>query len=269
MCFEFQDDFLAYTSPYKNTYWDDTKIKGGHFRNLLYLVQDFANQSNFRQFYAQNKEYYHQLIERQSALMPIQQMWDWLEKEFPQKLQHYKIVFSPLIVGSHSTQKFYHGFFRNPDYQECIMFINSPESLDSNDKYSEKLKEGLMSGIVFTEIDHNYVNPSSHAVIDKIKQLISDKGIWATAKAQKNYRSEYAIFNEYMTHSLFCLYIEDNYETELANQVIQKRIALMNRRGFSNFESFNQRLLDFRKQYPSKSIYFAYKEIINLMEEIK
>ena len=199
--------------------------------------------------------------------MPIQNMWQWLEKEFPQRMNAYKIIFSPLIGGSHSTQRFYNGFFQNPDYEECIMFVNSPSSLDEESEYSEQLKEGLMSGIVFTEIDHNYVNPTSKKNRGSIKTLIQNKDFWATAKAQNNYGSEYAIFNEYMTHSLFCLYVKENYPTKIAEQIIENRVQLMNRRGFIRFQSFNDRLLEFTANRTQK-IVESYADIIELMKGI-
>ena len=267
-CFNFKDNYLEYDSPYKHIYWDNSNILGGEFRNLLYLIQDFAIESNFRAFYTANLAYYEKLKARQSELLPINRMWDWLEKEFPYKMDYYKIVFSPLIGGSHSTKKIRKGFFREPEFQEIIMFINSPERIDSRKDYSEKLKEGLTSGIVFTEIDHNYVNPASYEYIKKIKSLISDKDFWAAKNAQQNYSSEYAIFNEYMTHSLFCLYILENYAENIAKQVIEKRINLMERRGFPKFKEFNAALVRLMRNR-NKPIYNSYENIIEAMQAIK
>ncbi len=269
ICFEFdKNGFLRYSTPYKHAWWDNSEIRGGEFRNLLYLIQDFSDKSRFREFYSVNQEYYLSLQKRQKELQPITRMWEWLEKEFPQKYDHYKIVFSPLIEGSHSTQKFYKGNFKDPIYQECIMFVNSSESIDSNSDYSEELRKGLLSGIVFTEIDHNYVNPTSRQNIQMIKELIIDKDKWATVEVQQNYRSEYAIFNEYMTHSLFCLYITENYTEKVKHKIIEKRIELMESRGFPKFKDFNNILI---KQLKNRNgtIYSKYLEIIEEMKTIK
>lgn len=267
ICYRFQDGFLVHDTPYKHVFGDDIGGKGGEFRALLYLVQDFAAQSRFQDFFAQHKTYYESLEKRQAELLPVKQMWTWMEKEFPQRKDSYKVYFSPLIEGSHSTQQFYKGYFREPEFQECVMFINAPEGLDVRNGYSEKLKEGLMSGIVFTEIDHNYVNPTSGEYIDAVKTLISDKNFWATAAAQQNYQSEYAIFNEYMTHALFCLYVSEIYDKVIADQVIEKRIALMERRGYPQFKAFNAQLLQMMKNR-DKTVYEAYGAIIEAMHEI-
>ena len=268
ICFSFIEDYLEYNTPYKHVYWDDSNIKGGQFRNMLYLIQDFVKESNFRLFYKNNQEYYNSLINRQKELLPLRQMWNWIENEFPQKMDSYKVVFSPLIEGSHSTQKFIKGYFGYPEFQECIMFINSAEHLDNNSAYSDKLREGLMSGIVFTEIDHNYVNPTSDENIDLIRELMKDKDFWATKNAQQNYPSEYSIFNEYMTHSIFCLYALENYEGKIAKEIVDKRIQLMERRGYPKFSQFNTRLTNMMLNSP-RTIYEAYGEIIDELKNIK
>ncbi len=269
ICFEFGDnDILEYSSPYKHVNWDRSEIMGGEFRNLTYLVQDFVNISNYRKFFLSNKAYYEKLEKRLSELQPIDKMRKWLEKEFPFKFDAFKVVFSPLIVGSHSTQNFFKGFFKNPDFKECIMFVNSSESIDLNNQYSEALKEGLMSGIVFTEIDHNYVNPSSSKNAILIKELLKNKNFWATANAQQIYSSENAIFNEYMTHSLFCIYVSENYSKSDANAIINDRIKLMAKRGFSKFDEFNITLGSILKNR-TKTVYELYPEIINQMQNIK
>lgn len=268
VCYQFNNLYLTYSSPYKNVIYDKADLEGGHFKNLLYLVQDFANKSNFKKFYTEHLSYYNQLKKRQLELLPIRKMWDWLEREFPNKQDSYKIIFSPLIGGSHSTQRFTKGYFREPEFQESVMFINSSEGIDRQTGYSEKMKEGLNSGIVFTEIDHNYVNPMSDLFLKEIKVLMGNKDFWATKETQKNYRSEYAIFNEYMTHSLFCLYISENYEDTVSKQVIDNRIALMERRGFSKFKEFNGILMKLMLNR-SKRLYESYGSIINEMNMLR
>lgn len=269
ICYKFEDNnLIEYSTQFKHVYSDNTYIQGGEFRSLLYLIQDFINQTNYRSFYKRNIKYYNKLESRQNELLPIQSMWDWLEQEFPQRMDSYKIFFSPLIEGSHSTQKFYKGYFKQPEYLECIMFINSPETIDANTEYSEAVKKGLMSGIVFTEIDHNYVNPTSSNNFNAIKSLLLNKDQWATKEAQEHYQSEYAIFNEYMTHSLFCLYVSERYSEQDRIKIINQRIKLMERRGFIKFDQFNEKLINILKNR-RLTVYEMYPEIIEIMKEIK
>ncbi len=269
MCFKFDENsLLQYSTSYKHVYNDNSDILGGEFRNLLYLVQDFANQTDFRSFYKNNNKYYRKLESRQKKLQPIRKMWKWLEADFPQRYNSYKVIFSPLIEGSHSTQNFFKGSYQKPEFKECLMFINSPENIDFKSEYSERIKEGIMSGIVFTEIDHNYVNPASADNIKAIRDLIKNKDLWATKNAQENYRTEYAIFNEYMTHSLFCLYVKENYKEKEGSEIVNQRIKLMERRGFFKFDQFNEKLIHLLKGR-KKTISEMYPAAIEIMKEIK
>jgi hypothetical protein len=229
-----QSGFLKCNTPYKHVYW----LLGGEFGELLYLVQDFLTQSKFLEFYNAHQPYYNHLCERQRQLQPARKMWTWLEREFPEKYNYYNIVFSPLIGGSHSTQR-----YQSNTFKECIMFINSTETVDMNESTSEKLKEGLMSAILFTEIDHNYVNPTTDIYSDEIKALFSNKDKWATQEAQKHYSSEKSIFNEYMTHAVFCIYAHETFDAKTSAQIINDRNLLMLRRGFPQFDTFQNLLL--------------------------
>jgi hypothetical protein len=270
LCFSIDvDNILQYDTPYKHIRNGPSNIFGGEFRNLLYLIQDFAIQSGFYTFYNAHLPYYQTLEKRQAELLPVQQMWQWLEREFPYRRDAYGVVFSPLIEGSHSTQQLDYGPLSAPDFVECLMFINSSEFIDANPAYSEALKEGLHSGVVFTEIDHNYINPASDEYRPEVKALIADKDFWATEDAQRNYGSESAIFNEYATHSLFCLYVEETYNEATAKKVIADRVRLMERRGFYRFAAFNTAFSSLRKANPSQTIYELYGRMIEEMHAIK
>ena len=270
ICYEFEGDDLIYAEPYAHVWGYSDVMQGGAFRELAYLVQDFAIQSGFRKFYQDNLSYYQSLENREKELMPIDKMWRWLEKEFPIELQSYKVIFSPLIGGSHSTQKFYHGSFINSKFYEVVMFVNSTESIDQHEEYSEKQKEGLMSGIVFTEIDHNYVNPTTSKYRKEVDSLLANLEIWATKDALANYGSAYAVFNEYMTHALFCLYVQDSYPGEVAGFVIQEREALMDKRGFNKFKQFNKIILTkLAKESRRRPVADYYPDVLKQIETIK
>ncbi len=264
-----EDNILQYDTPYKRVGYSPSGVPGGEFRNLLYLVQDFAMESDFYAFFSQHLPYYQALEERQAELLPIHQMWQWVEREFPYRRDVYRIIFSPLIGGSHFTERFENGPIFEPDFVECLMFIDSPEQIDANPAYSEELKEGLRSGVVFTEIDHNYINPASDEYRREVKALIADKDFWATEDAQRSYGSESAIFNEYATHSLFCLYVEETYNEATAKKVIADRVQLMERRGFYRFAAFNTAFSSLRKANPNQTIYELYGKMIQQMHTIK
>jgi hypothetical protein len=120
---------LLFNGPYYYAFGDEL-ADSSLFGKLKPLIEDFAKRSNFRAFYKQNLPYYQQQIERQKALLPMKQMWAWLETQFPKiKYQSYRVVSSPLIGGSHSTQR-----YTSPDngkwFGENVMFICGTDRYD-------------------------------------------------------------------------------------------------------------------------------------------
>ena len=235
---------LLFNGPYYFVFGEDL-ADSTLFGKLKPMVEDFAATSEFRKFYYDNLSFYQKAIEREKELLPVRRMWQWLEEQFPaKKYQSYRVVFSPLIGGSHSTQR-----YSSPDskgwFSENVMFICGADRYDSIKGLSEKQKEGLMSGIVFTEIDHNYVNPVSSQYKAAIDSAFADRKYWVKKGiASDGYGSTMSVFNEYMTHAAFCLYIKDSYEKSIADFVIEDRESLMvNRRGFIRFKEFDRELL--------------------------
>jgi len=206
------------------------------FRNHIKLIEEFAVKSQFRNFYRDNLSYYTHQIEKYREKVPIKKMWLWLEKNFPERYDCYKIVFSPLTYGTHMTQR-----FRDGNFNEILMFISGPEVYEKH--YSGKVEEGLLSRMVFTEIDHNYVNPITDKNIERVKNVFSDFKRW---NKQSGYDSPYATFNEYMTWAVYILYAYENYEREKFASI--KQIVfdqMINSRKFVMFEQFSEKLLEF------------------------
>src|SRR5690606_17543288 len=104
---------------------------------------------------------------------------------------------------------------------ENVMFICGTGRYDSVQSFTEKQREGMMSGVVFTEIDHNYVNPTTDKYRKQVDSIFSNRDYWVKPGVARNYYgSPYAIFNEYMTHAVFCVYIDDVYDQQTADLVI-------------------------------------------------
>lgn len=258
------DTKLLFNGPYYYAYGDEL-ADSSLFGKLLPLVEDFAKLSGFRKFYKNHVSYYEKETSLLRKRLPVRQMWDWLEGQFPKiKFQSYRVVFSPLIGGSHSTQQ-YATFYKKNWFQECVMFICGDRYPPSDKTFSELAKEGLMSGIVFTEIDHNYVNPVSYRYSGKIDSAFGKRAFWATPSPGTDFYTEpMSVFNEYMTHSAFCLYIADTYDATTADLVIQKREELMvHRRSFIYFKEFNRELLRLHKENKEKKLTELYPLILD------
>lgn len=207
------------------------------------LLEDFARISNFETFYNSHKTYYGSLIQLEKRYMPVKTMWQWLEKEFPDKYQSYKVIFSPLINGAHNTDR-----LSANGFTELILYVRSAENITAK---NPQILEGKMSGFVFTEIDHNYVNPVSDKYKKEIEGIFSKRNVWTSNGGDAaNYGGPYEVFNEYMTHALFCLYASLIYSRDVFKIINANREDLMiNWRKFIRFKEFNDKL---RELYAAK-----------------
>lgn len=220
---------------------------------------DFVRKSGFRKFYAENKAFYDSTVADVTKLLPVKKMQDWLEAQFPGiRYDGQRVVFSPLIDGAHSAQK-----FSDQGYRESLMFICDARGYDRQ-QYTDAQVEGLYSGIVFTEIDHNFVNPTSDKYLQAISEAFGDRETWVKKGAADSYGNAYEVFNEYMTHAVHVLYIRDRYPKDVYELVRQRRIDLNGaRRGFYRFEAFLdelQRLYDARK--PGQTVADLYPAVL-------
>jgi hypothetical protein len=258
------DNKLLYNGPYY--YVNGNELADSSlFGKLKPLVEDFSAKSGFREFYKKNLSLYTKEIWREKDLLPVKQMWRWLEEQFPKiKYQSYRVVFSPLIGGSHSTQRF-STYNKTEWFGENVMFICGTARYDTMRNISEKQKEGLMSGVVFTEIDHNYVNPSTNKYGKLVDSIFSKREIWTrTGNNSDFYGDPVSVFNEYMTHALFCLYVLDNYDKPTADFVIDNRESLMvNRRNFIRFKEFNSALIRLRQEHKDLKAVDLYPYILD------
>ncbi len=221
------------------------KVLGDVFKDLA-LWEDFAEKSNFRTFFANHKKFYRKTIDETSKNLNLEKIQTWLESEFPERYDFYKIVISPLIGNTHSTFQ--------TDFQgskQCFMFVADASGYNTK-KYTPKQIEGLFTGVVFTEIDHNYNNPVSVKLGKEIKKSMPDITKWSNGRESKSgfYESALENFDEYTTHSIYLLYIYDNFSAEDYELIRNSRFSLMiNWRGFTKFKEFHE---EFLRLYKSK-----------------
>ena len=211
------------------------------------LLEDFARKSGFRKFYKKNRPYYQSLIATYNQLNPIQKMQTWLDRKFGFGHGAYAVYFSPLVDGAHATTK-----LGDNGFNQTLMFICKAE-MDT--RYSPIINELLESRIVFTEIDHNYVNPVSDGKIEQIKKSFSNRNIWAKGDVTAAYTDPYKVFNEYMTFAVYSLYINDNYSSkEIEAYLPMLGDQMEKNRGFIKFKDFNRAMLEKYRQNPNLEI---------------
>ena len=215
----------------KNWYSFDDPMKD------IKVFEDFAKKSNFRQFYKNHKTYYDDLIKTYNQLNPISKMQNWLDKKFGFGYGSYVVYFSPLISGAHSTRN-----LESNNFKQSFMFIAKAE-IDK--EFSPVMNELLQSRVVFTEIDHNYVNPISDKYEERINKSFSNREKWAKGEQTSTYKNPYMVFNEYMTFAVYSLYVQDNYSKKDLEEYLPKVEKQMeDRRGYIIFKKFNRALLE-------------------------
>jgi hypothetical protein len=68
-----------------------------------------------------------------------------------------------------------------------------------------------------------------------------------------------------MTHALFCLYVTETHEKELAQQIIEKRVNLMGRHKYIKFKPFMDILLGYMA-HRTATMYALYETSIEAIE---
>jgi hypothetical protein len=251
--FYFDDNQIKKDSIYKKMSWDGPNF----IEPYIEKIQDFAVKSNFRQFYKEHTPYYESLKKMMNSQTPIDKQWKWVEKQFDLTYDNYRITFSPLVNASHSTNRFVQN-----DFKQTVMFICGPIEDES---MSNTFKEGLMTRVVFTEIDHNYVNPISDKYLSQIEEALTPLSDWATKETLKVYGNTYSVFNEYMTWSVFTAYALDNYDKKDFEKINERvELQMSDWRGFTKFKDFNQYFIKlYRNKKADQTIEDLYPEVIN------
>ena len=247
--YELRDNSFAYVfdadlikrDPAYGTLWNPNT-----FRDQLAAVQAFADASRFRTFYAANADYYRAFIERYRIMAEVDSIADWLEREFaPLRYDHYTVALSPLVYGSHSTQRVAtsHG-------REVIMFVSGPDVTSGT---SAGVQQATVQRLLFTEIDHNFVNPVTSQHRARVDKTFETRSEWTTDPSSF-YTSPSAVFNEYMTWAVFLLYVEGRLSGKDFTEVVGMTTAAMEgSRRFQRFGLFAQELLRLYRYRPAGS----------------
>lgn len=217
--------------------WDDAAAD--RFTPHLTAIADFAEKGDFRAFYAAHAGFYAAETAAYAANADIRDMQAWLEANFAARVTSYIVAISPLIDGFHATDS-----YKSVDgaFTEAVMFTSSPIRFREMDSEERAIREART---VFTEIDHNYVNPVSATYSARIEVVTG--AFWVRTWPVPGYESGEAVFNEYMTWGVFLLYAQDRYdEARFSKARAQLTSFMEGKRGFVRFGAFADALLSAR-----------------------
>lgn len=249
---------LQQSPVYDRTAWG----RENTLRPYVSQLQQFAKKSKFMDFYGKHQPYYDQLIRTYRDSLDVAGMQKWLNLNFP--TTHYdafKIIFSPLVSANQSAH-----WLENNGFNEAHAHVNFPFPSEADAGLSTRAVNVRKGNIVFTELNHAFINPEADKYPEQLKAAITNLDTWlADGKpAKRAYNDVFACFNEYMNWGLVSLrYVDAAPKEELPT--LQKRVEdrLVNYRGFKKFAEFNQFLVALYQNRPSgKTVADLYPQII-------
>lgn len=259
--FYFNGNRIKKSPIYNRISWGEQNV----LDEYVSLLEDFAIKSDFLPFFDRNKKLYKEYVKSFKNIAELDRIHKWLEKNFPStNYDSYKIIFSPLVAYNQSSN-----YFEDNGFKEAQAHVNFPHR-STNLNVSEEAKRILKQTIVFTELNHSYINPEAERYTTRINVAFKDLYTWGErGKAAEGYNTPVNMFNEYMNYGLFALYLSDQLreeEFETVNALVERN--MVNNRGFKEFSSFNQFLLNlYQSKQPDETIAGLYPRIVDWFQE--
>lgn len=203
-------------------------------------IEDFAKETNFQSFYDNHRSYYKYVLEDAKNKLEVNNIQNWLETQFSARYDRLNIIISPLMHSTHFTRNFN---FKGEN--TSTMWVS--DGFGYNTKlFSPTQINGLYTGLVFTEIDHNYVNPVSDHYKRTINEIMGkdNRAKWIKINGDgKYYKTGYKVFNEYMTHAVYLIYTSTIYSPNDQKVIENSKIKLMEQiRKYYRFKDFYTQL---------------------------
>jgi hypothetical protein len=129
---------------------------------------------------------------------------------------------------------------------------------------SEVGQNVFRGNIVFTEINHGYINPEADKYAERITRASSNRDRWVDKSRGQGYYGGIACFNEYMNWALVSLRIVDYApKDEQARMIAAVDRMMVRNRGFLQFEQFDKFLVNlYRSRGAGKTVADLYPQII-------
>ncbi len=227
------------------------------FDDHISLVQDFADQSNFRVFYKKNNDFRQKMINGYKRHYMLNEMMEFLSSEFDNFLSDSKFVavLSPFVGSQH--------LLRTSDSTTTASFADIAKPILNDTVFTDEAKSANIHTL-FTEMDHAFVNPTS--ADHKIDQNFDHK-IWNNGSGYEEY--ENGVFNEYMTWAVFDIF-NSIYFPEIADRINLNWHFQNETRGFIYSNLFAQKLKELHHQYQGKKkLKDLYPELLSWTKEIQ
>jgi len=245
--------------------YDRTGFAGDPVNHLLPFIEqmrDFSAASRFRDFYAAHRSFYESQVAYYRDEIDIADMLAWLGAQFPavRPYDTTNIVFSPLVGGNQSVTS-----FESSGFRELQPHINFPYPAAGDTQLSPRAVALRRGAIVFTELNHGFINPTAERYAERIAGAVSDRALWTTPGSPSDgYGNAFSLFTEMMNWGLVSLYLNDRAPEADRDRMIANLDPYMQRRGFPEFPAFNAFLVDlYRRRPPGTTIAGLYPAIVD------
>jgi len=254
---------IVQSKVYDRTGWGTTN----DLRPFLPLLQKFADDTKFREFFRRNRKTYDEQIAFYRDTANLAAMQRWLHGNFPRSADYdtVRVIFSPLVGFNQSSN-----WLESNGFKELQPHVNFPypEGFCSGE-ISETAKVLCRGSIVFTELNHGYINPEADKYAARISKAVSNRDHWVDKAKGPNYYGGNAVFTEYMNWALVSLYTADAPISEEEKKVLIAKVdkMMVNGRSFPQFEKFDTFLVDlYRNRKTGQTLADLYPEIIDWFE---
>jgi len=243
---------------------------GNALRPFVPLLQSFADASRFREFHRRHRDVYARQVAFFTDTASVRGMLDWLERQFPEVRPYdsFKIVFSPLVAYNQSAT-----WMEDRGFRELQAHVNHPYPQDAarwraRVPLSPAATVLLRSEIVFTELNHGFINPFADTFGDHAERAVRDRARWVDPARDADYYPGAAAFNEYMNWALVSLWVTDVAPAGEDAPLIEIVDRMMTRtRGFTRFAEFDAFLVDlYRRRAPGATVASLYPRIFEWFE---
>jgi hypothetical protein len=240
-------------------------------RPFIPALQSFADTSNFREFYRVHRSTYAGQRAFFSDTADVPGMRAWLHRQFPGVTPYdsYKIIFSPLVAYSQSAT-----WLESNGFRELQAHVNFPYPEDlrriaKGARLSRTAQIILRGEIVFTELNHGYINPEADKYATQVIEAIGNRDWWVDLVRGPDYYGGISAFNEYMNWGLVSLRIVDFVSPGEQKALIEPVDQMMVKgRGFPRFAAFDAFLVDlYRNREKGQKIADLYPRVIAWFEK--
>jgi hypothetical protein len=229
------------------------------FDEQLEAIEDFARQTNFREFFASNRLFHEQMVEGYRQAYMLEEMRDFLEAEFGAVFENrrYVIALSPFVYAQN--------LHRNIDATLTVDFPSVARPIVQNEPMSREEQASAIHTL-FTEMSHGYVNPTTDQNADTVLGNF-DPMIWAGESGYEESRN--AVFNEYMTWAAYDIFVAQVFP-EYAEQVRFNWHIQNESRGFLYSRLFAQQVIEiYSRRQPGETIRELYPALIDRLADLQ